>query len=256
MAAGSLTYDIDLVQVMLVAFAFFFGGLVIYLRREDKREGYPLLSRQSGRTPVLGWPSPPPAKTYRLIDGDTAQMPHDYPQAPIETLPIPRNGAPIATQGDLLRAGIGAGAYTLRSDEPMRTLNGDLLLKPLRDAPEWSVWPGDMDPRGCRVLGSNFRVVGSVSDIWVDRAAKILRYFEVTLDGEDRTIIVPIFHTSINQIEREIRIIPLKPEQLTLVPRLSQPNLMTAREEDRLNAFYAGATLYADPLPPLMEVKL
>jgi photosynthetic reaction center H subunit len=251
MAPGSLSQDIDLVQVMLVVFLLFFIGLIVYLRREDKREGYPLLSRMARRSPIIGWPAPPPVKTYRLIDGGTAQIPHDYPQEPVEHVSIPRNGEPLHPPGDLLLAGVGAGAYTLRSEEPMRTLDGELLLMPLRDAKEWSVWRGDLDPRGKRVLGSDYRAAGKVHDIWVDRAAKILRYFEVELDDAAGTIIVPIFHTDIDRTERDIRVLVLKPEQMRLVPRLAQPDIITAREEDRINAFYAGATLYGDPSPPI-----
>ena len=36
--------NVDLAQVMLYLFWIFFAGLVIYLRREDRREGYPLES--------------------------------------------------------------------------------------------------------------------------------------------------------------------------------------------------------------------
>ncbi len=52
---------IDGAQITLYAFWIFFAGLIIYLRREDKREGYPL---ESNRGPREGWPSVPPKKTY------------------------------------------------------------------------------------------------------------------------------------------------------------------------------------------------
>ncbi len=52
---------IDGAQIVLWAFWIFFAGLVIYLRREDKREGYPLDSPQGPRE---GWPPVPPKKTY------------------------------------------------------------------------------------------------------------------------------------------------------------------------------------------------
>jgi photosynthetic reaction center H subunit len=53
---------IDGAQIALYAFWFFFIGLIIYLRREDKREGYPLESPQGPRE---GWPTVPPTKTYQ-----------------------------------------------------------------------------------------------------------------------------------------------------------------------------------------------
>lgn len=52
---------IDGAQITLYAFWAFFVGLVIYLRREDKREGYPLESPQGPRE---GWPTVPPKKEF------------------------------------------------------------------------------------------------------------------------------------------------------------------------------------------------
>jgi photosynthetic reaction center H subunit len=247
MSPGTITSDIDVVQVALVAFFIFFVFLVVYLRREDKREGYPLVERTSRRGSIIGWPAPPPPKTYRLMEGGTAQMPHHYAQAPIEGVSIPRNGEPLVPAGDPLLAGIGAGAYALRSDLPMRTMDKKLLLMPLRNASDWTVSRGEADPRGMRMLAVNYQPVGTVIDIWVDRAAKILRYFEVSLNDGGGAILVPLFHCDINRSESEIRVLVLKPDQFRFVPRLALPDEMTAREEDRLSAFFAGATIYSDP---------
>lgn len=52
---------IDGAQIALYAFWFFFAGLLIYIRREDKREGYPL---ESGQGPRDGWPVTAGAKTF------------------------------------------------------------------------------------------------------------------------------------------------------------------------------------------------
>jgi photosynthetic reaction center H subunit len=52
---------IDGAQIVLYFFWLFFFGLVYYLRREDKREGYPL---ESERGPVHGFPLTPEKKTY------------------------------------------------------------------------------------------------------------------------------------------------------------------------------------------------
>ena len=52
---------IDGAQIALYAFWLFFAGLIIYLRREDKREGYPLESPQGPRE---GWPRVPEKKTH------------------------------------------------------------------------------------------------------------------------------------------------------------------------------------------------
>ena len=52
---------IDGAQAALYAFWLFFAGLIYYLRREDKRSGYPLESPQGPRE---GWPKPADAKVY------------------------------------------------------------------------------------------------------------------------------------------------------------------------------------------------
>ena len=44
MIRGAVTGYIDVAQLVLYAFWIFFVGLIFYLRREDKREGYPLES--------------------------------------------------------------------------------------------------------------------------------------------------------------------------------------------------------------------
>ena len=48
MPTGAITQYIDVAQVTLYAFWIFFALLIFYLRREDKREGYPLESDRSG----------------------------------------------------------------------------------------------------------------------------------------------------------------------------------------------------------------
>lgn len=45
METGAITGYIDVAQVVLYIFWAFFFGLVIYLLRENKREGYPLERR-------------------------------------------------------------------------------------------------------------------------------------------------------------------------------------------------------------------
>ncbi|MEO1136842.1 MAG: hypothetical protein AAFW68_09570, partial [Pseudomonadota bacterium] len=51
---------IDLVDISLWAFTLFFFGLIFYLRREDRREGYPLELDTSGKEEDAGvfWYAP------------------------------------------------------------------------------------------------------------------------------------------------------------------------------------------------------
>lgn len=57
----NFSQNFDFAQLVLYAFWIFFGCLVFYLRREDKREGYPL---ESDHGPVGGWPAPPGEKKF------------------------------------------------------------------------------------------------------------------------------------------------------------------------------------------------
>jgi photosynthetic reaction center H subunit len=64
---------IDITQIVLYAFWGFFAALVYYLRREDKREGYPMVNPDSKKT-YVGWPSPPPKKQRTLPTGEEIEL--------------------------------------------------------------------------------------------------------------------------------------------------------------------------------------
>ncbi|GJG86877.1 hypothetical protein tb265_20580 [Gemmatimonadetes bacterium T265] len=55
--------SIDVAQVAIYAFWLFFAGLVYYLRREDKREGYPMVSDGPGGV-IQGFPRTPGPKRF------------------------------------------------------------------------------------------------------------------------------------------------------------------------------------------------
>jgi photosynthetic reaction center H subunit len=63
-----ITRYIDVAQLVLYGFWIFFFGLIYYLRREDKREGYPLESDRRN-IKVQGWPAVPPSKTRLRAEG-------------------------------------------------------------------------------------------------------------------------------------------------------------------------------------------
>lgn len=55
---------IDLPQILLYGFWIFFAGLILYLRREDKRLGYPLDSDRKNVV-VQGFPAMPAPREPR-----------------------------------------------------------------------------------------------------------------------------------------------------------------------------------------------
>ena len=246
---GSFTQQIDLPQVLVAAFALFFAGLVVYLQRESKREGYPLheaIPELDHR--ILGFPEPPPPKTYKMLEGGFATLPQEYERRELAATPRTSSpGDPIYPTGDPLLAGIGPSSYTLRRDTPFVMLDGSLTVAPLRDATDYTCVDPELDPRGMRVLGSDRVPAGIAVDDWVDKESKILRYVEVALDGLAEHRLVPIFYMHITGRAKEIRVDCLQAAQLAKAPILRSPNEITAREEDMINGFFAGGYIYSKP---------
>ena len=105
MQVGAITGYIDVAQVALYVFWLFFFGLVIYLRREDMREGYPLV-------------------------GDDAEV----QAGPMNAVPVNAfPGAAITPVGNPMLAGVGPGSWGAREDEPDLTYEDQLpKIMPLR----------------------------------------------------------------------------------------------------------------------------
>ncbi len=249
MPLGSITYHIDFPDIAIWLFFGAFSALVIVLRTLDKREGYPMRASPFDARTMQGFPPPPAPVTYRLHEGGVTVAPHLLPQAPISAEPLyPFDGTPLSPVGNPLLAGIGPGAWVMRRDEPMLTEKGEPMLAPLRHSPEWSVETGEADPRGMAVLDRRYRTVGVVHDVWVDKSIKILRLFEVELhDGlADGRRLVPIFHTDIREKAREVRVTALEWHQFADIPVPAEPHEITAREDDRLNAYFAAGYFYRD----------
>ena len=252
-AYGVISSQLDIPTIAFWVFVLFFVGLVFWLQRESKREGYPL--RASPFTPeqMDGFP-PPPAqpRTYILNEGGTTQAPHYYPQVPFHAAPVHRfDGTPLTPLGNPLLAGIGPGSWVRKRNEPALTERGDLLLQPLRLLPEWSVLRLDADPRGMAVLDWRLNPVGHVSELWIDRGIKIIRFLEVELDASlgAKHVLVPIFHTDIREAPRRVRVTALWAHQFIDIPMPATPDLITGQEEERLNAYFtAGQFFRGSPL--------
>ena len=246
MLPGSFTGHFDAVQIIVAAFFAFFLGLVYYLRREDKREGYPLVDISPVGRPIEGFPMMPPPKIYTLLEGGTTQMPHYDEPSEMRAAPLLRfPGAPLVPIGDAMFAEVGPGAYPKRKDKPFMA-HGFPQVRPLRVALDWKVAHGDPDPRGMRVQDASRREVGTVVDLWVDRAVKILRYLEVELDSSTagKPVLLPIYHAAIRPKRRVVLVNTLLAGDFHGVPRTAHPEEITAREEDQVNAYYAGAQMY------------
>jgi photosynthetic reaction center H subunit len=244
---GSIIGTIDVAQVVMVIFIGFVLALFVYLRREDKREGYPLIDPAGGRD-LVGFPLPPPPKHFVLVhEPEGTTMPHPEGRTNLPMSPLTRApGSPFVPNGDPVQDGIGAASWAMKRDEPILTWEGDPQLQPLRKLPGWDVDPTDPDPRGWPVRDAQGVQVGTVVDLWLDHGVKILRYLEVevTLPNAVPRAMIPIYFAETSPRTPEIWVLALDASHFAAFPQIQHPDQITAREEDRVSSFCAGGQLY------------
>jgi photosynthetic reaction center H subunit len=245
------TGTIDFALVAIIAFFMFFTGLVIYLRREDRREGYPLEEDGSGRVRSAGgllFAAQP--KTFRLAGGAGT---YTAPNANRDRRELSAKrtsrapGSPLQPVGDPMLAGVGPGSYAERSKTPDMTAHGTPVIQPMRAAVGFSVVKGDGDPRGMTVKGTDGKPAGTVSDLWVDVSESMIRYLEVTLTGSGKAVLLPITVSMIDKGRKVVRVDAITGAQFENVPVTSSQSQVTLDEEERITAYYGGGFLYATP---------
>jgi photosynthetic reaction center H subunit len=249
----------DLAILILWAFFAFFFGLVLYLHRESKREGYPLVTdRLSDRVIVQGYPAMPQPKTYLLADGSSVSAPSgkgDTRELALRQV-APFFGAPYEPTGNPLVDGVGPASYAERKDKPDVGMDGKPILVPLSKLPEFHLEGRDPDPHGMSVMGGDKVAIGTVKDVWVDRAESVIRYFEteVMKNGVARRILVPHNFCRINGGKRSIMVNALMAEHFADVPATKAADVVTSLEEDKIMGYFGGGLLYARPerLGPLL----
>ncbi len=239
---------IDVTTVVLSTFVLFFVGLVIYLRREDRREGYPLEDDVTGRLETAGglFFTAAPKTFLRPHEGpltkpDGLRDTHELSATRTSRAP----GSPLEPVGDPLLAGVGPGAFAHRAHRPDVMLHNAVKIAPLRIADGYSIDPKDPDPRGMPVVGADDVVAGAISDVWVDRAEFLIRYLEVELTGGTKRVLIPMPMAIIDKAKSTIRVSAILGSQFALAPTLESPNQITFAEEDRVSAFFGGGFLYA-----------
>ncbi len=252
--------EIDLVEILFTLFWIFFIGLMLYIHRESKREGYPLDSdrttRSGGRVLVHGFPATPPPKTFHLLDGRSVTVPRTAPERDIAVTPAGRYpGAPMVPTGDPMVDGVGPASYSDRDDVPDHTLHGEDRIVPMRTLKDWSVtkpldlmgWgTKDPDPRGFPVYGTDDEIAGTVADLWVDLCEPMITYYEVALSGADgRHVLLPANFS--RALKNRINVASITSEQFAQVPATASAERITRLEEDKICAYFAGGTLYATP---------
>ena len=245
------TSSLDLAEVTFTLFWVFFAGLVFYLQRESKREGYPLQSDRFGKpTTIEGFPGMPEPKTYHLRDGSTVSLPREEPTESVAAEPTAAfPGAPLQPTGNPMTDGVGPAAWCDRADHPDMTMRGLPQIAPLRIADDYDVESRDVDPRGMNVVAADKYIVGKIRDLWVDRIEPQIRYMEITLDDRigGGNVLLPYYFCRINMSRGEVKVSSLMSDQFAGVPKTKHPDQVTLLEEDKICAYYAGGKLYADP---------
>jgi photosynthetic reaction center H subunit len=242
---------LDVAQVTLYVFWIFFACLIFYLRREDKREGYPLDSTAGGGGVVHGFPRMPDPKKYLLRDGHIATLPNhkndrrNVAVAPIAVWP----GAPMEPTGNPMLDGVGPGSWADREDVPELNIDNVPCIVPLRLAEGTYLEPRDPDPRGMRVIGADNEIGGVCTDVWVDRAEALIRYIEVevTTSAGARRVLLPMPFALVNHKRGRVTVNAILGSQFADVPVTKSPDQVTKLEEDRIVGYYGAGTLYATP---------
>ncbi|MCP2679502.1 photosynthetic reaction center subunit H [Maricaulaceae bacterium NA33B04] len=238
----------DLATLIFTLFNLFFVGLVFYLAREGRREGYPLESDETGKLESIGANWMPKPKTYKLSDGREIHKPDGVRDPSIDdkaTRMAPWAGAPIEPVGDPMQSGIGPGAYTMREDIPDMTHENLPKIVPLSAMPEFSVAKESADPRGFDVVGADGEVAGKISDIWMDRAEALVRYYEVEVAADGRKVLMPYAFADVKGKASVVDVPSITAAQFTGVPAHASSTQVTRLEEDKISAYYASGTLYA-----------
>ena len=249
MPTGAFTPYLDVATLVLYAFWIFFAGLILYIRREDKREGYPLESERSQYIRVQGFPAIPSPKTFLHRDGSTHQSPRDEgPQPDVDAVPVgPWPGAPLVPEGSGLGKCIGPGSYAQRADVPDKTWDGAPRIVPMRTVGEAMVDRRDADPRGMPLVGADGDAAGEIVDLWIDMSEPHVRYLEAELGGDAKRILVPMNFAVVDKRRQHVKVEALKADHFAGVPGLANPDTVTLLEEDKVCGYFGGGTLYADP---------
>ena len=249
MPTEAVTHYIDAAQLTLLTFWLFFFGLVFWIRREDKREGYPLEANTLRGTKLNpGFPPMPKPKTFTMPHTGTKVVKPgpDQPQYKINAeanAPFP--GAPLVPTGDPMQAKVGPGAYAMRLEEPDLTVDGKPKIVPMRVAKHFEVVGKDPDPRGMPVLGCDGAQGGTVKEIWVDRSEPQIRYLEVEAKG--KRVLLPINMCVVKGKKGHVDVESITGAQFAGAPTLKSYDQITMREEDMVTAYYGAGTLYATP---------
>ena len=245
-----LVGGLDIAELTVYLFFGFFLALVIYLRREDRREGYPVEEADTGR--LLGETNPfiyDTPKVFRLPFGLGEVYTPTKGREPVD-IPTARRVAripdsPLEPVGDPLVSRVGPAAYAQRADRPDITFENHPRIVPMRLSGGFSVAPGDPDPRGWAMAGVDEVVAGEVTDLWVDRSDHLVRYIETRVGT--RTVLVPMMMCTVDTGRRAVICSAVRGADFERAPTTAAPDRVTLLEEEKIIGFFGGGFLWATP---------
>jgi photosynthetic reaction center H subunit len=245
-----LVGNLDVAELVFYAFVLFFICLVFYLRREDRREGYPLEDEITGRVDsAYGLLTASTYKEFRLpFDRGIASTPTKG-REPVEIAARRTarfGGAPYTPTGNPLADGVGPAAYAKRAPWPDLDMEGRLRIVPMSADDHFTIAARDPDVRGWPIYGADGVQAGTVADIWIDRSDRVVRYFEVALNS-GRTVLAPVGFTTVRKRQRRIDVDSISAEQFAGVPAASEPPALSRLDEERIMAYFGGGYLYGLP---------
>lgn len=244
-----ITRGIDVALLVFYAFVLFFIGLIFYLRREDRREGYPLEDTVTGRHLSPGGPlHAATTKSFKLPFGHGTVTAPTKGREPVDiaaqrTARFP--GAPFAPTGNPLLDGIGPAAWADRAKRPDLDMEGHPRIVPLSSATDYWTAREDGDLHGWPVVGADGQVAGTVNDLWIDKSDRLVRYLQLAVDGG--TVLAPMMMAKVDKRRRRIVVDALLANQFAGAPRIEAANQITLYEEERVQAYFGGGYLYATP---------
>ncbi|WP_121633950.1 photosynthetic reaction center subunit H [Tropicibacter alexandrii] len=240
--------QVDLASLSLWLFWIFFALLIVYIQRENMREGYPLTD-ETGK-------AIPNASTFPLPDDKTFRLPYGRGEVTVPSGQNPERpglalandpaggGFPVTPTGDPMVDGVGPASWAARRDVPELDGKGHPKIVPMAANAHFSVSAG-RDPRGMPVVAGDGAVVGTVTDMWIDEPEQLVRYLEFKLDGAlgSGTRLVPLPMARIKS--DRVKVKSLFGGQFGGVPRHASAHQVTLLEEDKISGYYAGGLLYA-----------
>jgi photosynthetic reaction center H subunit len=242
-----LVGTLDVTELVFLAFVLFFLVLLFYLRREDRREGYPVEDEVTGRVDTPGGPlSQGSTKTFLMPFGRGTVT---APTKGREKVDIAANrtfaspGAPYPT-GNPLEDGVGPAAWADRADHPDLDANGRPRIVPIAAEPHISVHKNDADPRGMKAIGADGEEAGTITDIWVDRAEHQIRYLEV--DTGKKKVLAPMAMSLVKGKKGQVIIDAINADEFAAAPVPKKAGEITFYEEERVVAYFGGGYLYAN----------